>query len=62
MASKLLPVVQQQLLASINRLARIQQHLGAIVVRRMRAFTILIATAPTPLSKDHRWCSCNAYA
>jgi hypothetical protein len=59
MASELLPVVQQQLLASPNRLARIQQHLGRIIVQRMRAFTVWIAAVPTPLKEDHRWCSCN---
>jgi hypothetical protein len=51
MASVLLAVVQQQLLASPNPFARIQQHFGSIVIERMRAFTITvwIAAVPTPV-------------
>jgi hypothetical protein len=51
MASVLLAVVQQQLLASLNRFARIQQHFGSIVIERMRAFTsaVWIAAVPTPV-------------
>ena len=63
MASVLLTVVQQQLLASPNRFARIQQHFGSIVVERMRAsiITVWIAAVPTPVQHYHRRCRFKTY-
>ena len=51
MASVLLTVVQQQLLASPNPFARIQQHFSSIVIKRVREFTVIvwIAAVPTPV-------------
>jgi hypothetical protein len=60
MASVLLTVVQQQLLASLNPFARIQQHFSGIVIERMQAFTVTvwITAVPTPVQHYHRRCRC----